>query len=72
MPDITSNFGKVIGEVHRLYTRKINFRENWKGYLWQGRFASYPMDEGWLLRAVAYVEVNPVKAGMVENAWDYR
>ena len=50
----------------------INFREGWKGYLWQGRFASFPMDEDWLLKAAAYVELNPVKAGMVKNAWDYR
>jgi len=49
----------------------INFRENWRGYLWQGRFSSCPMDENWLLRAAAYVELNPVKAGMVEQAWDY-
>ena len=67
-----SNLGKAIGEVHRFYTRMINFRENWKGYLWQGRFSSYPMDKSWLLRAVAYVELNHVKAGMVKNAWDYR
>jgi putative transposase len=50
----------------------INLREHWTGYLWQGRFASYPMDEGWLLKAAAYVELNPVKAGMVKNAWSYR
>jgi putative transposase len=72
MPGKKSDLGKAIGEVHRRYTRIINFRENWKGYLWQGRFASYPMDESWLLRAAAYVELNPVKAGMVKNAWDYR
>jgi len=30
------------------------------------------MDEDWLLKAAAYVELNPVKAGMVKNAWDYR
>lgn len=71
MPGSQSNLGKAIGETHRRYTRMINFRENWKGYLWQGRFASYPMDEHWLLRAAAYVELNPVKAGMVKNAWDY-
>jgi putative transposase len=40
---------KAIGEVHRRYARMINCRENWKGYLWQGRFASYPMEKGWLL-----------------------
>jgi putative transposase len=50
----------------------INIREHWKGCLWQGRFSSYPMDESGLLRAAAYVELNPVKAGMVKNARDYR
>jgi putative transposase len=30
------------------------------------------MDERWLLRAAAYVELKPVKAGMVEVPWDYR
>ena len=72
MPQANSNLGRAIGETHRRYTRMINFREGWKGYLWQGRFASYPMDESWLLKAAAYVELNPVKAGMVENPWDYR
>ena len=71
-PGRKSNLGKAIGEVHRRYTRMINVREHWKGYLWQGRFASYPMDKCWLLRAAAYVELNPVKAGMVKNAWNYR
>ena len=50
----------------------INFREHWKGYLWQGRFASNPKDKSWFLKAAAYVALNPVKAGMVKNAWDYR
>ena len=71
-PGKQSNLSKAIGETHRRYTRMINFREHWKGYLWQGRFASYPMDKNWLLRAAAYVELNPVKAGMVKKAWDYR
>jgi len=30
------------------------------------------MDKGWLLKAAAYVELNPVKAGLVKKAWDYR
>jgi len=72
MPDTESNLSKAIGETHRRYTQMINFREHWKGFLWQGRFASYPMDESWLLKAAAYVELNPVKAGMVKNAWEYR
>ena len=58
--------GRAIGETHRRYTRAINFRENWRGYLWQGRYASFPMDEHYLHRAVRYVELNPVKAKLVD------
>ena len=59
------------GEVHRRYTRMINFRENWRGYLWQGRFNSFPLDESHLYAAVRYVEQNPVRAGLVIKADDY-
>ncbi len=55
----------AIGEAHRRYTRSINFRKDWRGYLWQGRFASFPMDEKYLYSAVRYVECNPVKANLV-------
>jgi putative transposase len=58
---------KAIGEVLRRSTRMINFRENWKGYLWQGRFASYPMNKSWLLRVAAYMEMKPAKAGVVKH-----
>ncbi len=61
-PRKTSNLSRAIGETHRRYTRMINFRENWRGYLWQGRFASFPMDKQYLLKAAANVELNPVKA----------
>ena len=71
-PKKRSNFAKAVGETHRRYTRRINDREGWTGYLWQGRFASYPMDKRHLLKAAAYVELNPVKAGMVKKAQDYR
>ena len=57
-----------IGEAHRRYSRMINFRQNWRGHLWQGRFASFPMDETYLLAAARYVEMNPVKAGIAEDA----
>ena len=71
MPKKNSDLSKAIGEVHRRYTRMINFREKWRGYLWQGRFASFPMQKTWLANAMAYVELNPVKAGIVKHAWDY-
>jgi putative transposase len=71
-PRKSSNLSRAIGETHRRYTRMINFRENWRGYLWQGRFASFPMDKRYLLKAAAYVELNPVKAKMVKKPEDYR
>ncbi len=71
-PVLSSNLSRAIAETHRRYTRMINFRENWRGYLWQGRFASFPMDEMYLLKAAAYVELNPVKAKMVSAPEEYR
>jgi len=58
----------AIGEAHRRYTRAINLRKNWRGYLWQGRFSSFAMDEFHLQSAVRYVELNPVKGGLVNAA----
>jgi putative transposase len=63
---------RAIGEAHRRYTRRINFREKWRGYLWQGRFASFVMDEPYLLAAARYVELNPVRARLVQTAAEWR
>lgn len=62
----------TLGEAHRRYTRMVNFREGWRGHLFQGRFASYPMDEAHLMAALRYVENNPVVAGMVQRAEEWR
>jgi putative transposase len=50
----------ALGEAHRRYTRMVNFREGWKGHLWQECFHSFVMDERHLLAAARYVERNPV------------
>jgi putative transposase len=55
----------AVGEAHRRYTVMVNQREGWQGCLWQGRFASYPMDDGHLYNCARYVEQNPVRAGLV-------
>jgi putative transposase len=39
--------------------------------LWQGRFASFPLDNNHLLASARYIERNPVAAGLIENPWDY-
>ena len=65
-PDYAENLCRAIGEAHRRYTRQINFREKW-----QGRFSSFLMDEKYLLAATRYVELNPVKAGLVSTPEEY-
>ncbi len=61
----------ALGEAHRRYTRHINFREGWRGHLWQERFHSFAMDEPHLLAAARYVELNPVRARLVKRAGDW-
>ena len=62
---------QAIGEAHRRYTRLVNFREQWRGHLWQGRFASFVLDEKYLLAAARYVELNPVRARLVDKPEAY-
>jgi putative transposase len=72
LPESEDGLRRAVGEAHRRYTRMINFREGWRGHLWQGRFASYPMDETHLMAAARYIERNPVRARLVRRGWDYR
>jgi len=67
VPQSERALARAIGEAHRRYTRRINFREKWRGYLWQGRFASFVMDEPYLLAAARYVELNPVRANLAAD-----
>jgi putative transposase len=61
----------AIGKAHLQYTRQVNLRQGWRGHLWQGRFASFVMDEPYVLAAARYVESNPVRAGLAEKPWEY-
>ncbi len=51
VPKSVDGLTPALSEAHRRYSRHINFREGWRGHLWQGRFASFPMDEPYLLVA---------------------
>lgn len=72
VPRSADGLRRVIGEDHRRYTRMLNFREGWRGHLWQGRFASFVLDETYPLTAARYVELNPVRAGLVNTPRQYR
>jgi putative transposase len=72
VPSSEEGLRRAIGEAHRRYTRRINFREEWRGNLWQGRFASFVMDKAYLLAAARYIELNPVRAKLANRAEDWR
>jgi len=63
---------EALAPAHRRYAWEINQREGWRGHLWQGRFASFPMDEAHLHACLRYVELNPVRAGLVDRPEDWR
>lgn len=72
VPETEEGLRLAIGEAHRRYSSMINRRQKWTGHLWQGRFSSFPMDETYLLAAVKYAEMNPVRARLVSQPYDWQ
>ncbi|MCB1883930.1 MAG: transposase [Geminicoccaceae bacterium] len=73
VPGTAGALATALGEAHRRYTHVVNRRQGWRGYLWQGRFASCVLDETHLLMAARYVELNPVRARLARRpeAWTW-
>lgn len=70
-PDDDLSLALTMRSLHSRYTQRQNAVHRWTGHLWQGRFASAPLDESYFWRAIRYVERNPVRAGLVARAEDY-
>lgn len=68
VPSDMDGMNKLLRIVHSKYALRINKRFKWKGHLWQSRFFSCALDNGFLRSAVRYVELNPVRADMVKKA----
>lgn len=71
VPETEISLHRAVKEVHRRYSCHINLREDWRGFLWQGRFSSFPMDETHFYHALHYVETNPVRAKLVSRPEDW-
>ena len=69
-PDETS-LSEALRAAHGDYARAFNRKYQRSGHLWQNRFFSCPLESRHLYRAIRYVELNPVRAGLVEEAWEY-
>jgi putative transposase len=71
VPKSEEGLRRAVGEAHKKYSSRVNSRENWRGHLWQGRFFSFPMDDHYLLVTARYIEMNPVRARLVNGPEDY-
>lgn len=67
----SSSLPRTMGCCQRRYAAWVNGRHEWSGHLWGSRFYSTPLDDAHLWAAVKYVELNPVRAGLVSRAEDY-
>ena len=64
---------KLMQSLGRRYVQYFNFKYKRSGTLWEGRFRScLVQSEHYVLACYRYIELNPVRAGMVENPKDYR
>lgn len=63
---------KMMQALGRQYVQYFNFKYHRSGTLWEGRFRSCLVDsEHYVLACYRYIELNPVRAGMVDNPKDY-
>lgn len=71
-PTTKNGVSQMMQSLGRLYVRYINQTYDRSGTLWQGRYKSTLVDsERYLLLVSRYIELNPVRAGMVKHPGDY-
>ena len=71
VPTRQESLARTFNTVHMLYAQYFNRKRKEVGHLWQGRFYSCVLDERHLYAAVRYVELNPVRGGIVAIPQDY-
>jgi putative transposase len=72
VPKRESSMAKALGRTQAEYAKYFNLVQRSCGHVWQARYFSCPLDGAHLGGAMAYVERNPVRAGLVEDALTYR
>jgi putative transposase len=72
-PAVAGSVSRFMQALGGRYVRYVNLRHDRTGTLWEGRFKSCLVgDERYLLQCYRYIELNPVRAGMVADPADYR
>jgi putative transposase len=72
MPQREDSLSVLPRRVHGRYAQYYNARHGRSGHLWQNRYFACCLGPGHLWAALAYVEMNPVRAGLAEQPGDYR
>lgn len=71
-PHSDEGLGKVMQSLGRYYVQYFNYRYKRTGTLWEGRYKATLIDsEQYLLTCSRYIELNPVRADMVEHPSEY-
>ena len=72
-PSAAHSLPRLMQALGRRYVRYVNDAYRRTGTLWEGRYRAAPIDsEAYFLACCRYIELNPVRAGMVARAGDYR
>jgi REP-associated tyrosine transposase len=72
IPERAETLHRVFHRLNGAHSQRFNRKYGFEGHLWQERPFSCLLDAAHLVTAVRYVELNPVRAGMVDHACDYR
>lgn len=71
--DILSSLSEFMREIKVGFARFYNRRHNRRGYFWGDRFKSVIVEKGeTLINCLAYIDLNPLRAGIVDRPEDYR
>ena len=66
------SISKTFQSAGRKYVQYFNFTYRRSGTLWEGRYRATVIDtENYFLRLMRYIDLNPVRAGMVAHPRDY-
>jgi putative transposase len=72
IPEFDDSMAKRFGRTNNDYSRWQNVQCNRTGHLWQARFYSCPVEFASLAEVLAYIELNPVRAGLVKRPEDWK
>jgi len=72
VPQEADSLARCFAGTNLVYTQYVNRKQGRCGRLWQSRFFSCPVDKDeYLLPVLRYIDRNPVRAKLVERAWEY-